>query len=111
MCGAILDEERVTRKNCGGTHRPSSFWAESTFKISSLLTAKDRARHAEPVSFWHLLYSIAALMNCDSTELTEDDQVVVLIVSRIANAALCILVTDASLQHKLLGLTLVFAGF
>jgi hypothetical protein len=88
----------IRTKHTCRLHGSSTFGAENASDLYAAFECQAAAVVADPIILWHHINSIAPLVHWDIAHTTEHDQIFVLIVTIIADCALCIFLhNEASL--------------
>jgi len=92
--GVILQVIGLRSENICWLHCTTFLWTKHTVYHKSFFKTKYVTVIAKPISFWKLLYSIAALMDWNIAVSTENYQVLIFIVTAITDHALCIFLSN-----------------
>ena len=90
LCRCVVVELIVLRspEDARGLHSTAPFGAEDTLDHDSSVHLEELAVVANPILLWKLIDAVALLMDRNIADVTENDEVLVLIVTVVADGAL-----------------------
>jgi hypothetical protein len=90
LCGGVVVAHKVLvrRENARGFHGAAELWAQEAFYLYTSFEVEAPAVVADPVRVGNLIDSVAPLMHWDVAVAAENNQVLIFVVTVVANSAL-----------------------